>query len=197
MHRVAVGGAEHGADEEGGREDAAGAADADGQAGSDHLAQQQHQQEGEHVLPADAILQYRVAHAIHLRQHEEQQAQQQSAGRRAQPLGAMPECIAEVLGAVEHADERHAHPRGQQAKQSVEEVLPEGDDMEWRQREKGLRAEGSAPDHVRGDRGQYYQAKGFGLEVAQDQLEPEEDTGDGGVEGSRDAAGGAAGHQET
>ena len=57
-------------------------------------------------------------------------------------------------------------------------------------------AERGPADHRGGDRGQDDGGERFDGEVGQDQLQGEEHPGDRGVEGGRDAAGGAAGDQQ-
>ena len=68
--------------------------------------------------------------------------------------------------------------------------------MKAGQGEEGFAAEGDPADRGGDDRAEHDDAEGAGLEVAQDQLEGEEDAGDRRVEGGGDAAGGAAGDEQ-
>ena len=68
--------------------------------------------------------------------------------------------------------------------------------MEGRQVKERARAEGQPPDRRRHHRAEHDEAEGARLEVAQDQLQGEEDAGDRGVEGGGDAARRAAGDEQ-
>ena len=92
---LAEGRPEHGADEQAGREDATGPADPDGQAGGDHLPDQEQQQERDAVAAGDALAQDGIAHAVHLRQYQQESPEEHPADGRAQPLGAAPGPVAQ------------------------------------------------------------------------------------------------------
>ena len=124
VQRLAEGAAEHGADEQAGGEDAAGSADADGQAGGDHLADQQYEQEPDGVAAGDAVTEDGVADAVHLRQEQQQPAEQQPADGGAQPFRAAPGPVAGVLDEVEHAGEDHADQAGEQAEAAKSRYSP-------------------------------------------------------------------------
>ncbi len=196
MSAEAEGAAEHRPHEERGGEDAAGAADRHRQARRHDLAEQEGNQEADGVLAVDRVFEHRVADPVHLRQDEEHGAEQEPAGRRPQPFGPAPDPVGQVLGAVEGADEGDPDRGGEQAEDRVERVLGHRDDVEAGQTEEGGGAEGELADRGRDHGAEHDEAEGAGLEVAQDQLEGEEDAGDRSVEGGADAARRAAGDEQ-
>ena len=189
-------GTEHRADEETRREHAAGSADADGEARREHLPHEQDEEEPYAVGAGDAVAQHRVTDAVHLRQHEQEQPEQDAADARSEPLGAAPHPLADVLNGVEHPREPEPDQPGHEAEHAEEQELRDVVHLERRQAQEGVVAEGGTADHAGGHCGEDDHPEGARGEVGEDQLHREEDPGERGVEGGGDPAGGTAGEQD-
>ena len=149
-------------------------------------------------LPAMLFAQDGVADAVHLRQDEQHEAEQDAARCGAQPLGSAglePGPVTSVLNPVQDAGEHDADCAGDEAEQREEQVLDEVVDLERRQFQERFVAQGGPTDDAGGDRGQHDHPEGLGGEVGEDQFHREEHPGQGCVERCRDTAGRATGHQ--
>jgi hypothetical protein len=93
------------------REHATGAADADGRAGGDDLPDQEQEKKSEDVAAGDGGAEDRVADAVHLRQAQQQPAEDQATDGGAQPAGSAPQSVAQVLDEVRRTD-AHTAPEG-------------------------------------------------------------------------------------
>lgn len=193
---AAVIGAEHRADEQRGREDPAGPADPDGQARGHDLADEKQRQEAECVPTLDALLQYRVAHPVHLRQGEEEEAEEESAGDRAQPFWlAPPRPVAGIFHGVESFCEPDRNETCREPEHYEESELRRIDDGEGRQGKKRMIAEDRPTDDGGCNRRENNDAERSSREVTKEEFEGEEHAGDGSVEGCGDGTGGTARHQ--
>ena len=143
-------------------------------------------------MTRDGLLEYAVADPVHLRDGEQQQSEQDPAGRGSQPRRPAPEPVGEVLSGVQDADERDPDAGRQDPEAGVQDELQRRGEVEARERQERLRAERGAPDCVGSDGAEYDVAERLGVEVAQDQLEREEHSGDRRVERRRYSRGGAA-----
>ena len=182
-----------------GREYPAGAADADGQAGGDHLGQGQHDQKPQGVAAGHGLVHDRVADPVHLRHGQQQQTQGDPAHRGSGPFRAvLPDPVADVLGLVQDVLEPQAEQGRDHRQQGDEQIVAgvvQGDPRREAGQERGG-AQELAADHV-GDHGREHHGEdGLDGERSQDDLDPEEHPGDGGVEGGRDTARRAAGDQD-
>ena len=194
---LAVGRAEHRADEQAGREDAAGAADADGQAGGDHLADQQ-QRSGSRSrtcprcrCPAPGSRR-RTSPAAPA-------AARRAAGRR--PPGAAipgPRQAQSQASSIQYRTRVKPTPTtpASSPSRAKSRYCDRWSTVNGGQVQERLVAQRGAADHAGGDRGEHDHAERLAVEVAQDELHREEDPGQRRVERRRDAAGRAAGDQQ-
>src|SRR5690349_6315118 len=94
----------------------------------------------------------------------------------------MPDAVRNVLETIEHANERDAGERGENPEAGIEAVLGQRTEMKRRQLEEGARPERGPPDHVRDHRGRDDNTERFGFEIAEDELEGEDDSRDRRIE---------------
>ena len=173
-----------------------GSADRQRQARRGELADHEDGHERQRVVPVDRALQHRVADAVHLREHEEQDAEQQATDGGPEPVRPAPHPVRDVLRPVDRPQEGHADEGGYESEQGEQRVDERRRDVSGRQRQEGVVAERRAPDGRGCDGGQDDGAESLGLEVAEDHLEREEDPGDRRVERRGDAGGRAAGDEQ-
>ena len=75
-------------------------------------------------MPGDRELEHRVADAVHLRDREQQQPEQDAANGWPQPVrAAVPQPVSEILACVEDAHEAEPHTGREHAEAGVEQQL--------------------------------------------------------------------------
>ena len=161
------------------------------------LADQQSEQREDHVVPGDGVFKHRVADAIHLRDREQQQPEQDPAGGGAQPArsaaraGRRGPHRRRGRGRTPGRRRRRARRARRRARARAASVK-----LNPGRVRNGCGAERGASDRVGGHRAEHDEPERLGVEVAQDQLQREEHPGDRRVERRRDARGGAAGDEQ-
>jgi len=191
-----VGTAEHRAHEQRWCKNTARAADPHRHARGQDLRREQSKQYEDRVVTGDSELQNRVADAVHLRDRQQQQPEQDTARRGTQPLRAVPEPVGDVLAGIQHTYEGEADSGRQHAETCVQHELERRGERERGELQERQAPERRAADRIGGDRAEDHEAERPGLEVAQNQLEREEHTRDGSVERCRDPTGGATRDQQ-
>ena len=194
---VPEGSAEHRAHKEARRKDAAGVPRSQGDVGGDHLGEDERRHQPQREPSGQRKLDGGEARPQRLRHPVAEHAQQQPAQRRFPGIGDEGELLlGEVLRRVERGDEEPADDGGQQAEEEVEQQFTGmtdavGGDEEGRRFAQVVAADDARRYRRDDDGGEV----GGGELPAQDDLQREDDPGDGRVEGRRDARRRAAGHQ--
>jgi len=115
--------AEHRAHEQRRREHAARATDPHRQARRHDLRRQQTEQDKHEVVAGDGAFEHRIADAVHLRNHEEQEPEQHPAGGRSEPSRSSPQSVRHVLARIQQPDEGPAHAGGERSEARVQHEL--------------------------------------------------------------------------
>ena len=151
--------------------------------------------EPQRVLAGERLAHHRVAHAVHLWEREQHQAERDAADRGARPFrAALPEFVDEVLEPVQEGLEADADQPGREREHGHEQVGAVDRDNEVVRHlgEERGGAEERAADDIAGDRREAGREQSVERELAQHDLKPEEQPCDRRVERRGDPTRGAA-----
>ena len=143
-----------------------------------------------------ALLQHRIADAVHLRA-ERGAAHRAPVHRRPGAAHSGPRQTQSQASSTSRGTWRsRPRPRRRRRRARRKAGTRRAADSERRQDRNGWSPSSARPDDIGGDAGQHHRAEGLGGEAAQDQFHREEWAGERGVEGRRDAGGRTAGDQQ-